>query len=908
MRAPEHGEVAKGASATPIASRHLLFGLIALLLGASASAQQWHSVPAMNKARYGHTATLLPTGEVLVAGGGQVNVGNVLPGALRTVHQTTELFTAGGFWRNGPDMLEARRGHTATLLPNGELLVVGGTATPSAEIYSPTSESWRPTAAPAVARTLHTATLLRDGRVFVAGGSTDGRVEIYDPATSSWSVVSGSNVVRVLHTSTLLPDGRVLLLGGLTDPAEALPGVEGSFIATWFSLGDATSELFDPSTDTLTVGPTMANARIGHSAVVLHDLRLVVLDGALFDPLPVETMDATNPSAGFTNLSFDSHGGLGAAQLLPTGDVLLAAGDTAGLGFWDGTNIPKLFAPGPTGDMLIPLTPIPTTPELPGRLATLTSLPSGKLLLAGGIWGNLDTDATVGTTPGAWIFDPEIGWEQTSWQTASSNLISAHFQHTVDLLSSGNLLLVSGTDGELIDLSGPEPAPAPAGALAEPRQNHTATVLPIPSALGESRVLLAGGEWNNIPLGSVEVYGGESASPPWTSSGNLLEPRSGHTATLLPSGQILFAGGTGTGSAEIYDPGTGTTRPTGAMSEPRSGHSAQLLPSGEVLVGGGSQTYLTEIFDPDALDSDTGRKGSWRDHYDLAAPRFLGPPFLGLLPSQEPLIAGSFADGTFNRQSEILTSGGWLPAGALSTSFGSSRRVGAGATSLPTGQVFLSEGEDLVFSSLMTDVFFDVQTFSWTDAPTHSPGFGLSFFALNVAARDWVVKSGGCDSPAPVGTPCSASNGLQYRSLEAVPYAEAAPTLTTINGRETAPYPRLGASEPLVLEMPRPAIDLRSGGGRTNGSDHSAPLFRLESLESGQSRWLVPTDVDWDANPQVYTFDALPPGIGSGWVALSVTARGRISERYLLNVRGNVEMLRDGFETGDSSAWSRTVP
>ncbi|MEM9409237.1 MAG: hypothetical protein AAGA81_24630 [Acidobacteriota bacterium] len=133
VRAPERGEGAKGASATPIASRHLLFGLIALLLGASASAQQWHSVPAMKKARYGHTATLLPTGEVLVAGGGQVNVGNVLPGALRTVHQTTELFTAGGFWRNGPDMLEARRGHTATLLPNGALLVVGGRATRVAE-------------------------------------------------------------------------------------------------------------------------------------------------------------------------------------------------------------------------------------------------------------------------------------------------------------------------------------------------------------------------------------------------------------------------------------------------------------------------------------------------------------------------------------------------------------------------------------------------------------------------------------------------------------------------------------------------------------------------------------------------------------------------------------------------------
>ena len=117
----------------------------------------------------------------------------------------------------------ARAGHTATLLADGKVLVVGGAngspdAIDAAELYDPPSRSWTLTGRLNLARFADTATLLADGRVLVTGGFSHGgftnTAEVYDPAKGAWTRTGNMSTVRAGHSATLLQDGRVLVAGG----------------------------------------------------------------------------------------------------------------------------------------------------------------------------------------------------------------------------------------------------------------------------------------------------------------------------------------------------------------------------------------------------------------------------------------------------------------------------------------------------------------------------------------------------------------------------------------------------------------------------------------------------------------------------------------------------------------------
>jgi Galactose oxidase, central domain len=121
-------------------------------------------------------------------------------------------------------MTTKRDGHTATLLPSGDVLVTGGVARDaqtlvtvapfsSAEVYAPHANRWSTVASMAEARDEYTATLLSNGRLLVVGGTGQSRAEVYDPARNVWSTASAT-MNRYLHTATRLPDGRVLVVGG----------------------------------------------------------------------------------------------------------------------------------------------------------------------------------------------------------------------------------------------------------------------------------------------------------------------------------------------------------------------------------------------------------------------------------------------------------------------------------------------------------------------------------------------------------------------------------------------------------------------------------------------------------------------------------------------------------------------
>ena len=131
----------------------------------------------------------------------------------------------GATWTPTGSMATARYGHTATVLPSGQVLVVGGQDSSglldSAELYDPAMGTWSSTASLGTGRFIHTATLLGSGQVLVAGGAyssnmndTLATVELYDPATGTWSPASHMLNHRGSHSATLLPSGQVLVAGG----------------------------------------------------------------------------------------------------------------------------------------------------------------------------------------------------------------------------------------------------------------------------------------------------------------------------------------------------------------------------------------------------------------------------------------------------------------------------------------------------------------------------------------------------------------------------------------------------------------------------------------------------------------------------------------------------------------------
>ena len=130
-------------------------------------------------------------------------------------------------WSYTGSLNTPRRSHTATLLPDGKVLVAGGGNISgdldSAELYDPATGEWNPTGSLNMPRILPTATLLKDGKVLIVGGhdaiaehSLNG-AELYDPKNERWSVTGSLNTPRSAHTAILLNNGKVLVVGGLEE-------------------------------------------------------------------------------------------------------------------------------------------------------------------------------------------------------------------------------------------------------------------------------------------------------------------------------------------------------------------------------------------------------------------------------------------------------------------------------------------------------------------------------------------------------------------------------------------------------------------------------------------------------------------------------------------------------------------
>jgi N-acetylneuraminic acid mutarotase len=241
----------------------------------------WTATGSMIEGRSGASATLLPDGRVLVTGG-RATVPHA--GGSHVVDlASAELYDpATGTWSSIAPMGGARAGHTATLLCDGRVLVVGSS---KAELYDPGTGAWTRTADMIDDREFHTATLLNDGTVLVAGGvvflSRLVSTELYDPASGSWTATGRMVESRAWHTATLLLDGKVLLTGG----------GDGGYG------GQSSAEVYDPETRSWSATPNMLSPRGWHEAVALADGRVLVVggyDGRSGPDLDAEVFDPAN--------------------------------------------------------------------------------------------------------------------------------------------------------------------------------------------------------------------------------------------------------------------------------------------------------------------------------------------------------------------------------------------------------------------------------------------------------------------------------------------------------------------------------------------------------------------------------------------------------------------------------------
>jgi hypothetical protein len=258
------------------------------------STGQFRSTSSMIGQRSLHTATLLGNGTVLVAGGRKG--ANPLKTA-EIFNPVTEIFNATG-------MLKVqRKRHAANLLLDGTVLVEGGASvsngepvnegTPTAEIYNSGTGTWTQVADMSTGRTEHTATLLPNGTVVVCGGiSTFRPSDLYNPASQNFSTVAGLLQARQRHVSLLLTNpawgplvGKVLAIGGAFTGSPVFGGIQEAL---------DTVELYDPSTGQFSLFGIMTEARQNHTATMLNDGRILIA-GGVSSPAVSSTAELVTP-------------------------------------------------------------------------------------------------------------------------------------------------------------------------------------------------------------------------------------------------------------------------------------------------------------------------------------------------------------------------------------------------------------------------------------------------------------------------------------------------------------------------------------------------------------------------------------------------------------------------------------
>jgi N-acetylneuraminic acid mutarotase len=597
--------------------------------------QQWTATGSMTQSRWGHTATRLQDGRVLVVGG---CYSGSIPGCTSSV----EIYDpASGTWTaKSPIESGARREHTATLLPDGSVLVVGGyrpgttvlnppRTLKTADRYFPAADTWDDAGniMSANGRAHHSAVLRRDGKVVIMGGyesykpSVDPQItadltttEIFDPDDHAkpWAYTALTTPLSVGHqgaAAVLDAEGNFILLGGAYQ-GQAMSDV--SYLNVNSVDGQWTYEF-----------GAMEFQRKNHAAVVLPGGLILIAGGRDQDGNLVPQAETNRKVYGAPDDSGLRSGNYGlfrpAAVMRPNGDILITGGGDKNAGgvlechnqvhFWDESA--QVFDQ--------------TSPMLEDRCGhAMTALPDGRVVVFGGFsslggsplrgeifdgttWkylpaGNplllsspsvLLPNGTVLLFPGGddqtdrYIFDPTTLTSRKILNKATGSYSS----HTATLMKNGKVLIIGSTTSDIVEVFDPltetfEVVPHPNPGFSTRFRNHAAVLLP------NGKVMVVGGQIQDGHLVN-RAYFYNPDTKTWATGNPIGGGRKFFSLVLLPDGTPVILGGVVETSADpvtsvfALDTQTGVWARAGELLVPRQEHIAHLTLSGKILVIGG---------------------------------------------------------------------------------------------------------------------------------------------------------------------------------------------------------------------------------------------------------------------------------------------------------------------------------